>query len=108
MCLIVFDWQPEAEDGPVLTLTANRDEFFRRTSAPLAWWEEVPGVLAGRDLVRRRREAQRLQRGLEVRGRVGGHRVAPRRARERGPADHDPVHRGAGEVHGGRRPGRAR
>ncbi|WP_186061807.1 NRDE family protein [Burkholderia gladioli] len=50
MCLIVFDWQPEAEDGPVLTLTANRDEFFRRTSAPLAWWEDVPGVLAGRDL----------------------------------------------------------
>ncbi|ACR28525.1 NRDE family protein [Burkholderia glumae] len=50
MCLIVFDWQPEAESGPMLTLTANRDEFLRRTSAPLAWWEDLPGVLAGRDL----------------------------------------------------------
>jgi uncharacterized protein with NRDE domain len=50
MCLIVFDWQPEADDGAVLTLTANRDEFLRRTSAPLAWWEDLPGVLAGRDL----------------------------------------------------------
>ncbi len=50
MCLIVFDWQPGATDGPVLTLTANRDEFFRRTSAPIAWWEDRPGVLAGRDL----------------------------------------------------------
>ncbi|AJK46823.1 NRDE family protein [Burkholderia plantarii] len=50
MCLIVFDWQPEADEGPVLTLTANRDEFLRRTSAPLTWWEDLPGVLAGRDL----------------------------------------------------------
>ncbi|KAF1029835.1 MAG: hypothetical protein GAK40_00305 [Burkholderia plantarii] len=50
MCLIVFDWQPEATEGPVLTLAANREEFFRRTSAPLAWWEDRPGVLAGRDL----------------------------------------------------------
>lgn len=50
MCLIVFDWQPEAAAGPVFTLTANRDEFFRRTSAPMSWWEDAPGVLAGRDL----------------------------------------------------------
>ncbi|WP_323118825.1 NRDE family protein [Burkholderia alba] len=50
MCLIVFDWQPEADNGSILTLTANRDEFFRRTSAPVSWWEDVPGVLAGRDL----------------------------------------------------------
>lgn len=50
MCLIVFDWQPDAASGPMLTLAANRDEFFRRTSAPLSWWEEAPGLLAGRDL----------------------------------------------------------
>ncbi|MGU7773201.1 NRDE family protein [Burkholderia sp. MR1-5-21] len=50
MCLIAFDWQPDAAAGPVFTLTANRDEFFRRTSTPLSWWEEAPGVLAGRDL----------------------------------------------------------
>ncbi|WP_322034962.1 NRDE family protein [Burkholderia cenocepacia] len=50
MCLIAFDWQPDAAAGPVFTLAANRDEFFRRTSAPLSWWEDVPGVLAGRDL----------------------------------------------------------
>ncbi|MFP3561188.1 NRDE family protein, partial [Paraburkholderia sp. SIMBA_049] len=50
MCLIAFDWQPDAAAGPVFTLIANRDEFFRRTSAPLSWWEDVPGVLAGRDL----------------------------------------------------------
>ncbi|AOK29523.1 MULTISPECIES: NRDE family protein [Burkholderia] len=50
MCLIVFDWQPEATQGPVLTLAANRDEFYRRTSAPLSWWSDAPGVLAGRDL----------------------------------------------------------
>jgi uncharacterized protein with NRDE domain len=50
MCLIVFDWQPAADNGPLLTLAANRDEFLRRTSAPLSWWEDLPGVLAGRDL----------------------------------------------------------
>ncbi|KVX39236.1 NRDE family protein [Burkholderia ubonensis] len=50
MCLIAFDWQPDAAAGPVFTLVANRDEFFRRTSAPLSWWEDVPGLLAGRDL----------------------------------------------------------
>ncbi len=50
MCLIVFDWQPEIASGPLFTLIANRDEFFSRTSAPLSWWEDAPGVLAGRDL----------------------------------------------------------
>lgn len=51
MCLIVFDWRPNAETGPLFTLTANRDEFFARASAPLDWWTDAPGVLAGRDLV---------------------------------------------------------
>jgi uncharacterized protein with NRDE domain len=51
MCLIVFDWRPDAADGPLFTLAANRDEFFRRTAEPMHWWSEAPGLLAGRDRV---------------------------------------------------------
>jgi uncharacterized protein with NRDE domain len=51
MCLIVFDWRPDAVDGPLFTLAANRDEFFRRTAEPIGWWNDAPGVLAGRDLL---------------------------------------------------------
>lgn len=51
MCLIVFDWRPAADDGALLTLAANRDEYFSRLSAPLDWWPDQPNVLAGRDLV---------------------------------------------------------
>ncbi len=50
MCLIVFDWRPDAQQGPLLTLAANRDEFFRRATDPLGWWRDAPNVLAGRDL----------------------------------------------------------
>jgi uncharacterized protein with NRDE domain len=47
MCIIAFHWQP---DGPVpLVLAANRDEFYERPTAPLAWWEGGR-ILAGRDL----------------------------------------------------------
>ena len=34
-------------------LASNRDEFFHRAAAPLAWWQPVPGatpILSGRDL----------------------------------------------------------
>ncbi|MFP6558994.1 NRDE family protein [Paraburkholderia sp. B3] len=54
MCLIVFDWRPEATAGAIFTLAANRDEFLRRTADPLHWWDDAPRtphVLAGRDLV---------------------------------------------------------
>ncbi|GAB2918719.1 NRDE family protein [Paraburkholderia jirisanensis] len=51
MCLIVFDWQPAATDGPLFTLAANRDEFLRRTAEPMHWWDDASGLLAGRDLV---------------------------------------------------------
>lgn len=51
MCLIVFDWRPDALDGPLFTLAANRDEFFRRAAEPINWWQDARGVLAGRDLV---------------------------------------------------------
>ncbi|GAB5099978.1 NRDE family protein [Caballeronia sp. LP006] len=53
MCLIVFDWQPQtapANGRALLTLAANRDEFFRRETDPMHWWSDAPGVLAGRDL----------------------------------------------------------
>lgn len=47
MCLIAFHWQP---DDPIpLRLAANRDEFYDRPTAPLAWWEGGR-ILAGRDL----------------------------------------------------------
>lgn len=51
MCLIVFEWCPEAASGAILTLAANRDEYFLRESAPLGWWDDGSGILAGRDLV---------------------------------------------------------
>lgn len=47
MCLIGWNWQP-ASPNPLL-LIANRDEFYARPAAPLAWWSDVP-ILAGRDL----------------------------------------------------------
>lgn len=48
MCLILFAWKMD-EDFP-LVLAANRDEFYERPSAPAAFWEEAPDLLAGRDL----------------------------------------------------------
>lgn len=51
MCLIVFDWRPDAATGALLTLAANRDEYYARATAPLDWWADAPNVLAGRDLV---------------------------------------------------------
>lgn len=48
MCLILFAWRMD-EDFP-LVLAANRDEFYERPSAPAAFWEDAPDLLAGRDL----------------------------------------------------------
>lgn len=47
MCLIAFHWQPEA--AVPLVVAANRDEFYERPTAALAWWEGGH-LLAGRDL----------------------------------------------------------
>ena len=47
MCLIAFDWQPGG--SLPLLLAANRDEFYARPTAAMAWWEGRP-ILAGRDL----------------------------------------------------------
>ena len=48
MCLIVLGWRARP-DFP-LVVAANRDEFHRRPAAPAAFWEDQPGILAGRDL----------------------------------------------------------
>jgi uncharacterized protein with NRDE domain len=48
MCLITFQWQPDADNR--LILAANRDEFLNRPSQPLHAWQEVEGVYAGKDL----------------------------------------------------------
>jgi len=48
MCLIVFAWQPT--QAVPLIVAANRDEFHERPSLPLAPWEEMPELIAGRDL----------------------------------------------------------
>lgn len=52
MCLIVFSVNQHSYFP--LVMAANRDEFFRRPSAPMDWWHsKVAGsdVLAGQDLM---------------------------------------------------------
>lgn len=48
MCLITFQWQPDADER--LILSANRDEFLHRPARPLQEWQEANGVYAGKDL----------------------------------------------------------
>jgi uncharacterized protein with NRDE domain len=48
MCLAAFALQ--AHPRFPLVIAANRDEFFARAAAPMAWWADHPDLLAGRDL----------------------------------------------------------
>lgn len=48
MCLILLAWQ--YTPGTRMLLAANRDEYFRRPTRALHFWEEDPSILAGRDL----------------------------------------------------------
>lgn len=48
MCLIIFAWNVHPEYP--LVLTANRDEFYARPTAPATFWENEPNILAGKDL----------------------------------------------------------
>jgi uncharacterized protein with NRDE domain len=48
MCLAAFALH--AHPRFPLVIAANRDEFFARAAAPMAWWADRPDILAGRDL----------------------------------------------------------
>jgi len=48
MCLIVLAWRKHP-DLPLI-VAANRDEFHARPAAAAAFWDDQPGILAGRDL----------------------------------------------------------
>jgi uncharacterized protein with NRDE domain len=48
MCLLVVAWLSHPRYR--LVVAGNRDEFHDRPAAPLGWWTDVPGILAGRDL----------------------------------------------------------
>ena len=48
MCLILFAYR--AHPKYRLVVAANRDEWFRRPTAPAAFWPDAPHVFAGRDL----------------------------------------------------------
>jgi uncharacterized protein with NRDE domain len=63
MCLIVFalDTHPRYR----LVLAANRDEYFRRPTAPAAFWQDAPQILAGRDM-----EAGGTWLGVTTTGRI--------------------------------------
>lgn len=63
MCLVVFAWDPGAEQR--LVLVGNRDEFHARPTAPMDWWGEPP-MLGGRDL-----QAGGTWLGVDAAGRFG-------------------------------------
>ncbi|HRZ05280.1 MAG TPA: NRDE family protein [Candidatus Competibacteraceae bacterium] len=48
MCLVLMAYR--CHPGYELLVAANRDEFHDRPTAPLAFWEDAPDLLAGRDL----------------------------------------------------------
>ncbi len=48
MCLIAFAYHCHPRYR--LIVAANRDEFYRRPTAPAGFWPECPQLLAGRDL----------------------------------------------------------
>jgi uncharacterized protein with NRDE domain len=50
LCLILFAYQ--AHTTYKLIVAANRDELYKRPTAPVHYWEDHPDILAGRDLAR--------------------------------------------------------
>ncbi len=48
MCLILLAY--DAHPDYRLILAANRDEFYARPTAPAAFWDDAPQLVAGRDL----------------------------------------------------------
>lgn len=48
MCLILFAYKSHPKYK--LIVAANRDEFYQRPTAGAHFWEDIPDILAGRDL----------------------------------------------------------
>ena len=48
MCLILFRFQPDSPQS--LVVAANRDEFYARPALAAHYWQDRPGIFAGRDL----------------------------------------------------------
>lgn len=48
MCLITFAYRSHPEYSFILL--ANRDEFYQRPTLDMAYWQDSPEILAGRDL----------------------------------------------------------
>jgi len=48
MCLILLAWRAHARHP--LVVAANRDEFHARRADRAGFWNDMPGILAGRDL----------------------------------------------------------
>ena len=48
MCLLVLAWRCHPRYR--LVVAANRDEFHARPAAPLAPWDDIAGIVGGRDL----------------------------------------------------------
>ncbi|WP_423800536.1 NRDE family protein [Neobacillus sp. SAB-20_R2A] len=48
MCLILFAYKVHPKHQ--LIVAANRDEFYKRPTAPAHFWKDEPDILAGRDL----------------------------------------------------------
>lgn len=48
MCLVLLAFRPDERHE--LVVAANRDEWFRRPTAPARFWQDHPEVFAGRDL----------------------------------------------------------
>ncbi|WP_193062025.1 NRDE family protein [Oceanobacillus oncorhynchi] len=49
MCLITFAYH--AHPKYKFILLSNRDEFYHRPTLPAAFWDDMPDILAGRDLL---------------------------------------------------------
>lgn len=48
MCLILFGYKVSRKYP--LIFAANRDEFYKRPTAPMHFWKQAPSILAGKDL----------------------------------------------------------
>ena len=64
MCLILFSYQQN--DNYKLILAANRDEFYERPTSQAGPWDEVQGLIAGKDL-----KAGGTWMGVHAEGRYG-------------------------------------